>query len=72
VLKYGVVRKAGKKMHGKFCDKVLRMPRCAANQLAKLELENDGRRGNMLHRTRRYWMCLLHMEGQHITRLGYE
>jgi hypothetical protein len=57
LLKYGVVRKAGKKIHGKFCDKLLRILRCADNQVAKLKLGGDGRRGKVLHRIMKYWMC---------------
>ena len=32
-------------INGKLCEKVLRMPRCAANQVAKQELGSHSRRG---------------------------
>jgi hypothetical protein len=53
-------------------EKVLRMPRCAAYQVAKQELGSQRRRGKGLQRRMKYWMCYLHMEGQDTIKICYE
>jgi hypothetical protein len=44
-------------INAKLCEKVLRMPGCAAKQVAKQELGSHSRRAKGLQRRMKYWMC---------------
>jgi hypothetical protein len=43
-------------IHGRFCKKILRVPRLAANGVAELELGRDSRRGKALCLAAKYWL----------------
>jgi hypothetical protein len=43
-------------VEGRFCKKVLRIPRSAANRAAESELGREGRRGKILTYVAKYWV----------------
>jgi hypothetical protein len=42
------------RLHGRFCKKILGLPRCAANDVAEMELRRDSRRGKAMWLTIKY------------------
>jgi hypothetical protein len=49
-------------IQGRLCKKVLRIPKPAANGIAKLEMGRDNRRGKVLCLAVKYWPRILHMD----------
>jgi hypothetical protein len=49
------------KIHGRFCKKILGVPRCAANGAAEIELGRDSRRGKTMRLTLKYWQRIFYV-----------
>jgi hypothetical protein len=60
------------KIHGKFCEKILGVPRCAANGAAEIELGRDSRRGKTMSLTLKYWQRILRMNNQELLKKCYD
>jgi hypothetical protein len=60
------------KIHGRSCKKILRLPRCAANGVAEMELRTDSRRGKAVWLTVKYWQRIMHMGIEDPVRQCYE
>jgi hypothetical protein len=43
------------RIHGRFCKKILGLPRCTANGLAEMELGRDSRRRKAMWLAVKYW-----------------
>jgi hypothetical protein len=56
------------KIHGRFCKKILGVPRCAANGAAEIELGRDNRRGKTMSLTLKYWQRILRMDNQELVK----
>jgi hypothetical protein len=54
------------KIHGRFCNKILGVPRRAANGAAEIELGRDSRRGKTMSLTLKYWQRILCMDNQEL------
>jgi hypothetical protein len=59
-------------IQGRFCKKILRIPRFAANGVAELELGRDSRRGKVLCVAVKYWLRILQMDRGELVRGCYE
>jgi hypothetical protein len=55
------------KIHGRFCKKILGVPRCAANGAAEIELGRD-RRGKTMSLTLKYWQRILCVDNQELVK----
>jgi hypothetical protein len=60
------------KIHGRFCKKILGVPRCAANGAAEIELGRDRRRGKIISLTLKYWQRILRMDNQELVKKCYD
>jgi hypothetical protein len=60
------------KIHGRFCKKILGLPRCAANGAAEIELGRDSRRGKTMRLTLKYWQRILRMANQELVKKWYD
>jgi hypothetical protein len=60
------------KIHGRFCKKILGVPRCAANGAAEIELGRDNRRGKTMSLTLKYWQRILRMDNQELVKKCYD
>jgi hypothetical protein len=60
------------KIHGRFCKKVLGVPRCAANEAAEIELVRDSRTGKTMRLTLKYWQRILRMDNQESVKKCYD
>jgi hypothetical protein len=60
------------KIHSRFCEILLGMPRSAANNMAELEFGRHNRRGRVLSTTEKYWLRLLRTDALEIVRAYYE
>jgi hypothetical protein len=52
------------RIHGRFCKKILDLPRCAANGITEMELGRDGRRGKAMWVAVKFWQRTMHMDIQ--------
>jgi hypothetical protein len=50
------------RLHGRFCKKILGLPRCAANGMAETELGRDSRRGKAMWLAVKYWQQIMRMD----------
>jgi hypothetical protein len=60
------------RIHGRFCKKILGLPRCAANGVAEMELGRNSRRGKAMWLAVKYWQRIMHMDIQDPVRQCYE
>jgi hypothetical protein len=54
------------KIHGRFCKKILWVPRCAGNGAAEIKLGRDSRRGKTMSLTLKFWQRILCMDNQEL------
>jgi hypothetical protein len=59
-------------IHGRFCKKILGIPRFAANGIAELQLGRDSRRGKVLCRAVKNLQRTLQMDKEELVRVCYE
>jgi hypothetical protein len=60
------------RIHGRFCKKILRLPRCVANGMAEMEVGRHSRRGKAMWLAVQYWKRIMHMDIQDPDRHCYE
>jgi hypothetical protein len=60
------------RIHGRFCKKILRLPRCAANGVAEMELGRYSGRGKAMWLAVKYWQRIMHMDIRDPVRQCYE
>jgi hypothetical protein len=60
------------RIHGRFCKKILGLPRCAVNGMAEMVLGRDSRRGKAMWLAVKYWQRITHMDIRDPVRQCYE
>jgi hypothetical protein len=61
--------KESDRTHGRFCKKILQVPRFAAKAVAEFETGRDSRRGKVMSMVVKYWLRILHMEKEDLVRI---
>ncbi|KDR17814.1 hypothetical protein L798_08243 [Zootermopsis nevadensis] len=59
-------------IHGRFCKKVLGIPRVGANGVAEVELGRDSRRSKVLGLVTKFWLRILQMDRDDLVRRCYD
>jgi hypothetical protein len=60
------------RIHGRFCKKILGVPRCEANGVAEMELGRDSRKRKAMWLAVQCWQRIMHMDIQDPARQCYE
>jgi hypothetical protein len=60
------------RIYGRFCKKILGLPKCLVNGMAEIELGRESRREKAMWLTVQYWQRIIHMDNRDPVRQCYE